>query len=79
VVCYCTIGFRSGKFAKTLRGLQRRDGKPVHVYNLEGSVLGWVHEGLPVVDSTGKPAQRLHVYGSKWDLAPRALETVRFL
>lgn len=36
VVCYCTAGFRSGKYAAELGA----DG--YDVYNLKGSVLAWV-------------------------------------
>lgn len=36
VVCYCTAGFRSGKYAADLV----KNG--YDVYNLKGSVLAWV-------------------------------------
>jgi rhodanese-related sulfurtransferase len=37
VVCYCTVGYRSGLYAAQLR---RRHG--LDAYNLRGSVLAWV-------------------------------------
>jgi rhodanese-related sulfurtransferase len=64
VAVYCTIGYRSGLYAEELR----RRGFNAH--NLRGSLLGWVHEGRPVVDAAGEPVKRLHVYGRRWDLAP---------
>jgi rhodanese-related sulfurtransferase len=69
VVTYCTIGGRSGKFARTLleRGFE--------VYNLEGSILGWTHERGALVGEDG-PTRRLHVFRSKYDLAPRDYEAV---
>ncbi len=63
VVAYCTIGFRSGLWVAD----QRDQG--VQAVNLKGSVLAWTHAGQPLLDSAGKPTQRVHVYGRKWDLA----------
>ena len=71
VATYCTIGYRSGQYAELLRE------KGVDALNLEGSILGWVHAGEPVVDENGEPIKRIHVYGDRWDLAPRTYETVK--
>jgi rhodanese-related sulfurtransferase len=70
IVTYCTIGYRSGKYAEQLRN----DG--FEAYNLSGSILGWVHDRRELVDPDGKWIRRLHVYGRKWDLAPTQYETV---
>ncbi len=70
VATYCTIGYRSGEYAEALRA------RGVDSYNLEGSILGWIHAGEAVVDETGEPVKRLHVYGATWDLAPTDYETV---
>lgn len=69
VVAYCTIGYRSGQFAKHLitEGLDAR--------NLRGAILGWVHEGHPVVNDDGE-TERVHVYGPQWDLLPDGYESV---
>ena len=69
VVAYCTIGYRSGRFADELRkaGVDAR--------NLKGSILAWSHAGLPLV-AGGEPTRRLHVYGADWDLAAEGYETV---
>lgn len=62
VVTYCTIGYRSGMYAKELAD------RGVEVANLEGSLLAWTHVGGPLVRGD-EPTKELHVYGSQWDLA----------
>lgn len=64
IVVYCTIGYRSAKYVKKLKSKGRE------AYNLEGSLLGWVHNGGLVVDSLGKPTQKVHVYGRQWNYLP---------
>lgn len=71
VVVYCTIGQRSGFFARE----QAADGKAV--YNLEGGILAWTLEGGKVYDANGE-VKRIHVYGDKWDYAPEGYETESF-
>jgi len=67
VVTYCTIGYRSAKLAQELAK------KGVHVANLEGSILGWVHAGEPVVRN-GEPVKEVHTYGSDWAALPEDYE-----
>ena len=69
IVAYCTVGYRSGQFAKDLieQGFDAT--------NLHGSILAWVHAGQPVVNDSGE-TKRLHVYGPQWDLAPADYESV---
>lgn len=69
VVTYCTVGYRSGLYAKELR----QEGW--EAFNLIGSILAWTHAGMPLVSSTGN-TKRLHVYGRTWDLAAAGYETV---
>ena len=69
VVVYCTIGYRSGRYAETLAGKWPR------VYNLRGGILAWAHAGREVVGQEGK-TRRVHVYGRKWDLLPQGYEAV---
>jgi len=38
-------------------------------FNIKGGILAWIHEGLYIVDNKGK-TQKVHVYGSKWNLVP---------
>jgi len=70
VVAYCTVGERSGRFARELRA---RGGD---ARNLRGGVLSWAHEGGSVVSADGRPTRRVHVYGPRWDLLPRGWEGV---
>ena len=68
-IVYCTISYRSGKFA------QRLQEKGIVVYNLRGGILAWVHDGGKVYDQNGE-THRIHVYGRKWNLAPKRYEAV---
>jgi sodium/bile acid cotransporter 7 len=71
IVGYCTISYRSGIFAREMAA------KGVEIRNLRGGILAWTLEGGTVYDD-GKPVKRIHVYGDKWDYAPRGYETVKF-
>ena len=68
-IAYCTISYRSGKFA------QRLQKKGIPVYNLSGGMLAWVHDGGKVYDPNGE-THRIHVYGRKWNLAPKRYQAV---
>ncbi len=68
VAAYCTIGYRSGLFAKEMA----EEG--INVFNLNGSVLAWAHSGEPFVDADGNETNRVHVYGRQWNLLPEGYE-----
>jgi sodium/bile acid cotransporter 7 len=68
-IAYCTISYRSGKFA------QRLQKKGIPVFNLSGGMLAWVHDGGKVYDPNGE-THRIHVYGRKWNLAPKRYQAV---
>jgi len=68
-IAYCTIGYRSGKFAQKLQ----KQGIPV--VNLRGGILAWVHDGGKVYDQNGE-THRIHVYGRKWNLGPKRYQAV---
>jgi sodium/bile acid cotransporter 7 len=70
VVAYCTIGYRSGEYAQALLD------EGVDAYNLEGSILAWVHAGQPVNDAQGNATRRVHTYGAQWALLPEGYEAV---
>eukprot|EP00904_Undaria_pinnatifida_P009843 jgi/Undpi1/598/HiC_scaffold_10.g04062.m1 len=88
VVPYCTVGYRSGQYAKKLIDL----GYP-SVRNSEGVVL-WTHDigsglvvpkadrlverGAPANAGKGKGVKRVHVYGPPWNHAREDFETVFF-
>ncbi|MBC7571312.1 MAG: rhodanese-like domain-containing protein [Spirosoma sp.] len=63
VVVYCSVGYRSEKIGEKLQtaGYQ-------HVHNLYGSLFEWVNQGNPVVDSSGKPTQRVHAFSRSWGI-----------
>ena len=68
VVAYCTIGARSGEWAKA----KREDG--VEALNLVGSILAWTHAGKPLKAPDGTETKRVHVYGSTWNLVADGYE-----
>lgn len=61
IVVYCTIGYRSGRYAQKLL----KQG--VNVLNLEGSLLAWSHIDGELVNSSGSTKQ-VHVFGKRWKL-----------
>jgi rhodanese-related sulfurtransferase len=69
VVAYCTIGLRSGRYARRLlnRGLQ--------VHNLRGSILAWTHAGGEL-EAAGAPTRRVHVGSARWALQAEGYEAV---
>ncbi len=69
IIVYCTISYRSGKFAEEMAR------KGVTLYNLKGGLLAWVLEGGTVFDSHGE-SKRIHVYGEKWNFVPKGYEAV---
>lgn len=74
IVAYCTIGYRSGKFAEkwVTRGFSVR--------NLEGGILAWAGRSGPLVrrDDTGvlSATTTVHVYGREWNLLPQGYQSV---
>lgn len=70
IILHCTIGYRSGLYAKELAQ------KGIEAENLVGSLLLWAHEGLPLHDSQGAPTTKIHVYGKKWNLLPMGYEGI---
>lgn len=70
IVAYCTIGYRSGLFAQRLQ----QQGIPVR--NLRGSILAWTHAGGDLMDASGQPTRKLHVYSRRWELVADGYEAV---
>lgn len=60
VIPYCTVGGRSGAYAKQLVG------KGVKVKNYQGSILKWIDAGLPLVTLDGEPTNRVHTYSDRY-------------
>ena len=57
IVAYCTIGYRSGKFASEQK---------IPVHNLIGGVLMWSHSNGEFVNKKGK-TDKVHVYSKDWN------------
>lgn len=70
IVAYCTIGDRSGRFARELR-----ENEGLEAANLAGGILMWAHAGGALVDADG-PTTRVHTYGGKWSLLPEGYEAL---
>lgn len=70
LVAYCTIGYRSSKFAERWRQ------RGVTIDNLRGGVLLWAHARGKMVDARRQPTQQIHVYGASWDLLPSSYHSV---
>ncbi|MEM8828436.1 MAG: rhodanese-like domain-containing protein [Cyanobacteria bacterium P01_G01_bin.19] len=61
IVAYCTIGYRSGKYASKLRQ------QGIEILNLEGSLLAWSYIEGKLVDRNGS-TNKVHVFGRQWQL-----------
>jgi rhodanese-related sulfurtransferase len=60
IVTYCSVGYRSGAFAKKLQ-----DAGYTNVQNMSGSIFEWANEGRPV-ERNGERVQKVHPYNSTW-------------
>ena len=69
IIGYCTISYRSGKFA------QKMAKEGFQMYNLTGGILAWVLEGGKVYDTDGE-SRRIHVYGRKWNYPAGGYEAI---
>jgi rhodanese-related sulfurtransferase len=68
IVTYCTIGYRSGKYAQKLRT------KGYQAYNMTGAILLWTHDVGTLVNDNGM-TKNVHVYGSQWNLVPDGFQS----
>lgn len=68
-IAYCTISHRSGAFVQTLQK------ESIPVYNLQGGILAWVHDGGKVYNRNGE-THRVHVYDSEWNWVPAGYQAV---
>jgi rhodanese-related sulfurtransferase len=62
-VVYCSVGLRSGKIGKKLMDLGY-----TNIKNLSGGLFKWINDGYKIVDTTGKPTQKVHAYNKFWGL-----------
>lgn len=61
VVCYCSVGYRSGQLTENLqeKGL-------TGIKNVIGSIFSWANEDRPLIDSEGEPTEKVHPYNNFW-------------
>ena len=71
VVCYCTIGYRSARYAQAMK--QRGVG----ISSFNGSIIAWCQAGHSLTTPDGQDTTRVHVYGPKWNLLPPEYQAVR--
>ncbi len=71
IICYCTIGYRSAKYAQTMK--QR--GVPISSFN--GSIIAWCQAGQKLTTQEGHDTKQVHIYGPKWNLLPPEYQAVR--
>ncbi|QDS94642.1 hypothetical protein FF011L_34220 [Roseimaritima multifibrata] len=64
IIVYCTIGYRSEKYAKKLIA----DG--FIAQNFKGSILDWCRAGMPLVTMQGEQTNRVHTYSSEYKVPP---------
>jgi len=62
IVTYCSVGYRSGGFAKKLM-----EAGYTNVVNLEGSIFRWANEGRPIVRD-GRNVEQVHPYNRTWGM-----------
>jgi rhodanese-related sulfurtransferase len=60
IVTYCSVGYRSGAFAKKLQ-----DAGYKNVQNMAGSIFQWANEGRPV-ERDGHRIDKVHPYNRTW-------------
>ncbi len=60
IVAYCSVGYRSSRFAQRLR-----EQGYTHVSNLEGSIFEWANKGYPVVRD-GEEVREVHPFNTRW-------------
>ena len=62
IVTYCSVGYRSGAFAKKLG-----EAGFTNVANLEGSIFRWANEGRPVFRGS-REVDEVHPYNRTWGM-----------
>ncbi len=61
IIIYCSVGQRSASLTEKLQKAGITDVK-----NFVGSIFAWANEDRPMVDSRGKPAQKVHPFNKFW-------------
>ena len=61
IVVYCSLGIRSEIIADRLI----KEGY-TNVYNLYGGIFEWKNNDFQVVDTLGKPTEKVHAFNKSW-------------
>lgn len=61
IVVYCSLGIRSETIAYKLI----QEGY-TNVFNLYGGIFEWKNANFQVVDSLGKPTEKIHTFNKDW-------------
>ncbi len=61
LVIYCSVGQRSASLTEELKRVGIKNAK-----NFVGSIFAWANEDRSMVDSEGKPAEKVHTYNKFW-------------
>jgi rhodanese-related sulfurtransferase len=69
IVAYCTIGYRSGKYAQKLQQ------QGLKIFNLEGSLLAWSYIDGKLINETGE-TKKIHIFGHHWNLVAKNYQPV---
>lgn len=70
IIPYCTIGYRSGLYSKELIS------NGYNALNFKGGILSWVNSRGELVKSSGDKTNKLHVYGKKWNIVPKNIQSI---
>ena len=69
VVAYCTMGYRSGRYARELQ----RHGQ--RAFNLRGAILAWTHSNGALVNTEGS-TKVVHVHSPHCDLVAEGYKAI---
>lgn len=61
IIVYCSVGQRSAALTRKLK-----EAGIANVKNFVGSIFAWANEDRPLVDSEGKPAEKVHPFNQFW-------------
>ena len=61
IVVYCSLGIRSETIAYKL--IQKGY---TNVYNLYGGIFEWKNNNFKVIDTLGKPTEKIHTFNKDW-------------
>lgn len=69
LVTYCTIGYRSGKYAEKWRK------KGINILNLKEGILAWTYVQGELVNNLGQ-TNDVHVFGKQWKLVAKNYQPI---